>query len=121
VFVGDDAVIVKPEDGTEYVPKISKKTLRALTGVAAYAGLCQGEIRGLWANDDLGSVLQIRRTMWRTTLNEATKTGEDDDTPGLVPIIMPLRRLLDEVKPEHGFIFIGDRGAALDLEIWQSA
>jgi len=49
-------------------------------------------------------------------LNEQTKTGEDDEDPGMVPIIQPLRVLLDAVKPEHGFIFTGSRGAAIDLE-----
>jgi len=34
----------------------------------------------------------------------------------LVPIIGPLRVLLDGVRPEHGFMFVGDRGASLGLE-----
>ena len=34
----------------------------------------------------------------------------------MVPIIQPLRVLLDAVKPKHGFIFTGSRGAAIDLE-----
>jgi len=90
--------------------------VRALIGIAAYAGLRQGEIRGLRADDDHGDVIHIRRTIWGTSLKEQTKTGEDDEEPGMVPIIKPLRQLLDSVKPEHGFIFTGSRGAALDLE-----
>jgi integrase len=49
-------------------------------------------------------------------VDEQTKTGEDDEDPGMVPIIKPLRKLLDAVKPKHGFIFTGSRGAAIDLE-----
>ena len=115
-FAGDGDITIKLDDGTVYVPKISRKMVRALIGVAAYAGLRQGEIRGLWVDDDLGDVLQIRRTVWGKSLKESTKTGEDADAPGLVPIIEPLRVLLDAVRPEYGFMFVGYRGAALDLE-----
>ena len=34
----------------------------------------------------------------------------------MVPIIEPLRVLLDVIKPKHGFMFIGSRGAVVDLE-----
>ena len=46
-----------------------------------------------------------------------TKTEEDVDEPGLVPIIKPLRLLLDAIKSEHasGFIFPNIIGGALDL------
>lgn len=54
--------------------------------------------------------------MWETTLKDKSKTGEDDAEPGMVPIIEPLRVLLDAVKPEHGFMFVGHRGAAVDLD-----
>lgn len=54
--------------------------------------------------------------MWETKLKEDTKTGEDEVEPGMVPIISPLRTLLDAVKPDYGFIFIGSKGAVLDLE-----
>lgn len=58
----------------------------------------------------------FRRTVWGTSLKGQTKTGEDDDEPGLIPIIVPLLNLLDAVKPEHGFMFTGSRGGTLDLE-----
>ena len=51
-----------------------------------------------WEDDD-GDVLNIRRSVWRTHLNEETKTHEDEDEPGVVPIIEPLRGLLDAIKP----------------------
>jgi integrase len=116
VFAGDADITIQLEDGTVYVPEIARKMVRSLIGAAAYGGLRQGEIRGLMVEDDLGDVLHIKRTMWGTSLKEETKTGEDEEKPGMVPIIEPLRVLLDAVKPEHGFIFTGSRGAALDLE-----
>jgi hypothetical protein len=55
----------------------------------------------------MGDVLNIRRSMWRTHLNDETKTHEDDDDPGVVPIIEPLRDVLDGIKPEiaSGWMF----------------
>lgn len=115
-FAGDSSLIVENEDGAKYEATISRATVRALVGVAAYAGLRQGEIRGLWADDDLSDHLLIRRSVWETTLKDRSKTGEDDVEPGMVPIIEPLRVLLDAVKPKHGFMFVGNRGASVDLD-----
>ena len=115
-FAGNEAIAIRLDDGSLCVSESSRALVRALIGVAAFAGLRQGEIRGLWADDDLGNVLLIRRTIWGTSLKEETKTGEDGEEPGMVPIIAPLRKLLDAVKPEYGFIFTGSRGGALDLE-----
>ena len=95
---------------------VSGGTIRALIGVAAYAGLRQGEIRGLWADDVRGDILVIRRTVWGAQQKDATKTSEDDVEPGVVPIIPQLRDLLNVVKPKHGFVFVGFRRAVLDLE-----
>lgn len=114
-FAGDAPLVITNEDETQYEATISRAMVRALIGVAAYAGLRQGEIRGLWADDDLNDHLLIRRSVWETTLKDKSKTGEDDVEPGMVPIIEPLRVLLDAVKPKHGFIFVGNRGASVDL------
>jgi hypothetical protein len=38
--------------------------VRAVIGVAVSAGLRQGEIRGIWWEDDDGEVLNIRRSVW---------------------------------------------------------
>jgi len=61
-------------------------TVLAIIGTAAFAGLRQGEIRGLWVDDDEGDVLKIRRSVWRTIVKD-TKTEEDEEDPGAVPII----------------------------------
>jgi len=62
-------------------------------------------------------MLSICRSMWHST-RKNTKTEEDVDEPGLVPIIKPLRLLLDAIKPAHasGFIFPNTVGGALDLD-----
>ncbi len=89
-----------------------------MIGVAAFAGLREGEIRGQWWEDDEVDVLNIRRSVWRTHLNEETKSHEDEDEPGVVPIIEPLRGILDAIKPEtaSGWMFPNTIGGALDLD-----
>ena len=51
-------------------------------------------------------------------LKDETKTHEDDEDPGVVPIIKPLRLLLDAIKPENasGWMFPNTIGGALDLD-----
>jgi integrase len=115
-FAGDAPITITDESGMTYSASVSRAMIRALIGIAAYAGLRQGEIRGLWADDDIGDHLLIRRTVWRTVQRDETKTGEDDAEPGMVPIIPPLHELLDSVRPQFGFIFTGSRGAVIDLE-----
>jgi integrase len=50
-----------------------------LIGVAAFAGLREGEIRGQWWEDDKGHILNIRRLLGRTHVKYETKTHEDED------------------------------------------
>jgi integrase len=99
-------------------PVIGASVIRAIIGVTGFAGLRRGEIRGLWWDDDRENILAVCRCVWRTTLKN-TKTEEDIDEPGYVPIIQPLRLLLDAIKPEHaaGFIFPNRVGGALTSTI----
>jgi integrase len=55
--------------------------------------------------------------MWNSTLKN-TKTEEDVDDPGMVPIIGPLCLLLDAIQPTPaaGFMFPNRIGGALDLD-----
>ncbi len=86
--------------------------------MAAFAGLCLDEIRGIWWEDDKGDVLNIRRSVWRTTVKDEIKTYEDEDGSGVVPIIRPLRLMLDSIRPVGacGWIFDNSIGGALDFE-----
>ena len=79
--------------------------------------LGEGEIRGQWWEDNDGDVLNIRRSVWRTHLNDETKTHEDEGDSGVVPIIEPLRVLLDAVEPDvaNGLIFPKTIGGAFDF------
>lgn len=117
LFSGNAAIVIATEDGP-YTPEVSQAVVRAVIGVAAFAGLREGEIRGQWWEDDDTDVLNIRRSVWRTHLNEETKTHEDEDEPGVVPIIEPLRGILDAIKPEiaSGWMFPNTIGGALDLD-----
>jgi len=117
LFSGTKPIVIPTEDGA-YTPEIAQTVVRTAIGVAAFAGLRQGEIRGQWWEDDDGDILNIRRSVWRTHLKDETKTHEDDEDPGVVPIIKPLRLLLDAIKPENasGWMFPNTIGGALDLD-----
>ena len=115
LFTGD-SIVIDAENGP-YQPRITGAQVRAIIGVTAFAGLRKGEIRGLWWDDDRGDVLAICRSIWRSDMTE-TKTQEDGDDPGLVPIIAPLRKLLDAARPEHPGVFMFPNlvDGALDLD-----
>jgi integrase len=117
LFSGTEPLLILTEGGP-YTPQITQGVIRAAIGVAAFAGLREGEIRGQWWEDDDGDVLNIRRSVWRTHLKDETKTHENDDDPGVVPIIEPLRFMLDAIKPENasGWMFPNTIGGALDLD-----
>jgi integrase len=117
LFSGVRPIVISTEDRL-YTPEISQGVIRAVIGVAAFAGLREGELRGQWWEDDDGDVLNIKRSVWRTHLKDETKTHEDDDDPGIVPIIKPLRFVLDAIKPENasGWMFPNTIGGALDLD-----
>ena len=117
LFSSTGPIVIPTEDGP-YTPEITQGVVRAIIGVAAFAGLREGEIRGQWWEDDEGEVLNIRRSVWRTHLKDETKTHEDEDDPGVVPIIESLRVVLDAIRPENasGWMFPNTIGGALDLD-----
>ncbi len=117
LFSGSEPIVIPTEDGP-YTSATSQAVVRAVIGVATFAGLRLGEIRGQWWEDDEGEILNIRRSVWRTHLKDETKTHEDEEDPGVVPIISPLRLMLDAIKPEtaSGWMFPNTVGGALDLD-----
>lgn len=117
LFSGTEPIVIPAKDGP-YTPEITQGVVRAVIGVAAFAGLREGEIRGQWWEDDDGEVLHIRRSVWRTHLKDETKTHEDEEDPGVVPIIESLRLVLDAIKPKNasGWMFPNTIGGALDLD-----
>jgi hypothetical protein len=89
--------------------------LRALIGIAVFAGLRLGEIRGQWWEDD-GDVLNIQRSVWRTHLKAETKGHEDDEDPGVVPIIGSLRLVPGAIKPKNATGRMFRMRSALNLD-----
>jgi integrase len=114
----NDPILILNEDASTYAPHVSVGIIRAVIGVAAFAGLREGEIRGLWWEDDELSLLNIRRSVWRNIVLDETKTHEDEEDPGVVPIIQPLRLMLDQIRPQagSGWMFGNTIGGALDLD-----
>jgi len=64
------------------------------------------------------SILNIRRSVWRCIVLDETKGHEDEEDPGVVPIIQPLRLMLDQIRPQagSGWMFANSIGGALDLD-----
>ena len=89
---------------------------RTVCAVAAFAGLRESEIRGLKWDDYTGVLLHVRRAIWRTHVDQ-TKTPESENS---VPVIAPLRKLLDLHKKRNGhseWIFAGEKkGFSLNLD-----
>jgi integrase len=90
---------------------------RTVVAVAAFTGMREGEIRGLCWPDYTGTTLHVQRAVWRTFVDD-TKT---DDSEGFVPVIGPLRVILDAHKRHghatDGYIFAGPKkNFALNLD-----
>jgi integrase len=79
---------------------------KSLVATAAFAGLRQGELRGLEWTDYTGSKLAINRSIWMSVVN-LPKTRASRDT---VPVIPALAEILDEYRrsignPKVGMVF----------------
>lgn len=90
---------------------------RTAVAVAAFTGMREGEIRGLKWPDYTGTALSVRRAVWRTFVD----TPKTEDSESYVPVIKPLRNILEEhkrrVTTTDGYIFAGPkRGFALNLD-----
>lgn len=89
---------------------------RTVCAVAAFSGLRESEIRGLKWEDYSRDLLHVRRAVWRTHVGD-TKTSESRNS---VPVIEPLRKLLDQHRLRNGsstWIFAGEKkGFALHLD-----
>jgi hypothetical protein len=56
LFSGTGPIVIPTNDGP-YTPEIAQGVVWAIVGVAAFAGLREGEIRGQWWEDDDGTFL----------------------------------------------------------------
>ena len=83
-------------------------------GLTYFAALRPAEARGLQWSDYDGAVLNIQRTVWRSTVG-STKT---EGSAGAVPVIEPLRSLLEQLRAQstEGFILQNAAGKPLSLD-----
>lgn len=89
---------------------------RTVVAVAAFSGLRESELRGLqWADFD-GQFLDVQRSVWRTHVGDV----KTDESKKKVPVIEPLRKILDAHRRRDGsskWIFAGDKmGRPLHLD-----
>jgi hypothetical protein len=56
LFSIDSPIEIRRDQGKIYRPELSARVVRAVIGTAAFAGLREGELRGLWWDDDDGQV-----------------------------------------------------------------
>jgi len=91
--------------------------VKAIIATVAFAGLREGELRGLWGTDDMGDYLVIRRSLWRSIIKDRCKTVESGSEiePAEVPIITPLRVILDTVRHGSSWLFPNSLGGPIDL------
>jgi integrase len=96
----------------------SQKMLDELSGmakvavaVAAYAGLDRGELQGLRWEDFRNGDLHVERKVWKSVIKEP----KTDQRRAPVPVIDPLRKIIDEYRvqigdPKEGWVFSASRG-----------
>ncbi len=100
----------------QYFLETLDEPARTAVGTAAFSGLRESEIRGLQWLDYTGEELFVRRAVWRTAVDQ-TKTPE---SKAVVPVISPLRKMLDAHRKQSGdttWIFAGEKkGFALNLD-----
>jgi integrase len=84
---------------------------RTVVATAAFSGLRESEIRGLRWVDYENGFFHVRTSVWRTHVGD-TKTRESKNS---VPVIEPLRLILDAHKKKNGsseWIFAGEKKKA---------
>lgn len=116
--------VARPEKQAEYSLETVLAMLKILepldlraavaVGLCYFAALRPAEIRGLQWTDYDGEQVNVRRGVWRNVIG-ATKTEDSADT---VPVIEPLRSLLEKLRAESpdGFILQNSAGKPLSLD-----
>src|SRR5262249_34319353 len=109
--------VVRPKQQTVYQLETVLTMLRILepldlraavaVALAYFAALRPAEIRGLQWSDYDGEELSIKRGVWRNVVGE-TKT---EDSAATVPVIEPLRSLLEKLREQSAEGFILQNGS----------
>jgi integrase len=97
-------------DETPLLPK-------AVVATAAYAGLREGELRGLEWTDYQGNVLSVNRSIWKTFTNKPKTRASANP----VPVIRHLAEILSAYRssvgdPAVGVMFHSGGGEPMDLD-----
>jgi integrase len=106
-------------DIENHINAVGKKDKKACTVimVAAFTGMRESEIRGLRWEDYDGTSLRVRRSVWRTVINQP-KTESNEAS---VPVLPLLQKALNDHRArvnsqDHQYIFAGERrGTPLNL------
>jgi integrase len=90
---------------------------RAVVGTASFAGLREGELRGLEWPDYTGETLSVNRSIWKGIVNQPKTRASRQP----VPVIPSLAKILDEYRasmrnPKTGVIFHNGSGERLDTD-----
>ena len=90
---------------------------KAAVATASFAGLREGELRGVEWPDFVGDTLTVKRSIWKAVVNEP-KTRASRQS---VPVIPTLAQILDEHRasmhnPRTGVIFHSGNGEPMDMD-----
>jgi len=97
----------------EFLPLLPK----AVVATASYAGLREGELRGLAWPDYTGDALNVCRSVWKTVVNKPKTSASAKP----VPVIRQLAEVLDAYResvgrPSNGVMFHAGDGQPMDLD-----
>jgi integrase len=106
-------------DIESHLTAVGKKDKKAFTVImaAAFTGMRESEIRGLRWEDYDGSSLKVRRSVWRTTINQP----KTESSEASVPVLPLLQKALNDHRArvngrDDQYIFAGERrGTPLNL------
>ena len=90
---------------------------KAAVATASFAGLREGELRGVEWPDFAGDTLTVKRSIWKAVVNEP-KTRASRQS---VPVIPTLAKILDDYRasmhnPGTGVIFHSGNGEPMDMD-----
>ncbi len=97
----------------EVLPLLPKSAV----ATAAFAGLREGELRGLEWPDYTGGELQVNRSVWKTVVDQPKTPASRQP----VPVIAALAEVLDAYRasmhdPSNGVVFHDGSGLRLDMD-----
>ena len=90
--------------------EILPEPANTVVGTIAFTGLRKSELRGIrWQDiDPKTNQLSVQRTVWRTIVEEKTKTKGSRAPVPLVPVVQKLLEAHRNGVPADGFIFTGE-------------